>query len=156
MTEPVSQDFIDNETPDLPKNSKPKSLKKDKFNPIGRKSVFFLIRHAERADDQYYTNNTIKKGDPDITEYGKIQALETGKSVMQKIMKLKRDKKIPNDVQPKIIVSPYWRTLKTAVKLLEGFGKNKIADNTIYIEVTLITLTIKKRTASWNGKTIQI
>jgi hypothetical protein len=117
---------------------------KPKYKPIGKSSLFFLIRHAERQDEdpgrspRPHANKRAPKNhniDPTITEYGQHQAEETGVSIIQKIIKLKKEGKLNPKVKPRILCSPYWRCLKTAKKLIDGFGSNEISDRTIYIEV---------------------
>ena len=105
--------------------------KKNSLKSTGKRSVFFQVRHAERADIDESANNAKHKNDPELTAYGREQAQETGRAIIQKILKLKREKKLNENVQPKIVSSPYWRCLQTAALMIEGFGKNKIKDNKV-------------------------
>lgn len=122
----------------------PYDKNKPKYLPIGKNSVFFLVRHAEKNDSKAPVKQDDKdlsmyyKNDPDISEYGAFQAKETGLTIMSKIMKLKKENKLKQQVQPRVICSPYWRCLRTARAIIDGFGSNAISENTLYIEDCLI------------------
>ena len=122
----------------------PYDKNKPKYMPIGKSSLFFLIRHAEKGDSKTSAQkeenllSNFYKNDPEISDYGAHQAKETGLAIMQKINNLKKENKLKQSVQPRILCSPYWRCMKTALSIAEGFGANPIAENTLYIEDCLI------------------
>lgn len=134
-------------------NSNPKKQRSKKktidHNLIAR-SCFFLIRHAERVDaeETVYKIDNRKKGassvtkedytrdDPDITNFGLQQAFETGQAIANKINKFKKESAIGKNVKPRILVSPYWRCIKTAKRIIDGMEsvKMKIADEQFFVE----------------------
>lgn len=141
---------VDGQSPQMSKKKTNNGDIKENSHKLMARSCLFLIRHAERVDDMVtqYKNELTKQSaskeakfcfadeDPDVTLYGLQQAIETGKAVANKIHKLKSENAIPKDVKPRIIVSPYWRCIKTAMKLIEGMKncKMNIADDQFFVE----------------------
>ena len=143
--DPISKD----KTPGLSHN----------FNTIGKivgRSCFILVRHAERSDDSapekikkdhIFNRSTIKQKslkprvdysaqDPDISEYGRFQALETGQVIAHKINKFKKEMALADTVTPRVISSPYWRCLRTASRIIDGMNQQNMSmeSDTIFVE----------------------
>ena len=63
---------MEGKTDNKEKEEIPPQLKN--LKPTGKRSLFFLVRHAERADIDESANNAKHKNDPELTAYGREQA----------------------------------------------------------------------------------
>ena len=97
---------------------------------------FFYVRHSIRCDKNDRENHKkhvdrgLETKDTPQTEYGKEIAVETGKYLREEFLtgKFKGKKNIM------VISSPYHRCIQTSTSLIEGFGKELLYNNNLYIE----------------------
>ena len=124
--EDKTSDFLINE-----KNKK----NGERITPTGESCLYFLVRHAERNDNEAPGELKVKD-DPTITEYGKHQASETAREIKKMIENYKKEGLVDKDAKVIVLTSPFLRCIQSAYHIAQYFGKK--ANETIYIEDGLI------------------
>lgn len=105
-------------------------------HPLKTNFDFFYVRHSIRCDknDRPSHIKHVQRGlahrDTPQTEYGKEIAFDTGKYLKEELF----SGKFPGKKNFVVISSPYHRCLQTSKSLIDGFGRDLLMENNIFVE----------------------